>query len=172
ARFTVTRLGGSGSPRRFSAALTRSRDSCTAAPGRPTIVNEGRPPLTMTSTVTRTASTPTTVAEATVAYIGSQARRRGALRGPRGRSVPSGGGQRSPAVPAAGGRSAPPPAEAGHERPPQPAAGGRGGRRRLVSDACESAGTRLAGTRAWRRSRAAEARGSVASRPVNAMSRR
>src|SRR5690554_1439886 len=69
ARFTVTRLGESGRPRRLSAARTRSRDSCTAAPGSPTMVKLGSPPLTSTSTVTRTASTPTTVAEATVAYI-------------------------------------------------------------------------------------------------------
>src|SRR5690606_30109607 len=61
--------------------------SCTAAPGRPTIVKLGRPPLTSTSTVTRTASTPTTVAEATVAYIATRLGRamtaRASLLGPR-----------------------------------------------------------------------------------------
>ena len=43
ARFTVIRRSGNSKPELSSAARTRSRDSCTAASGRPTIVNAGRP---------------------------------------------------------------------------------------------------------------------------------
>src|SRR5690606_4875556 len=69
ARLTTMRLGGSGRPSCFNAARTRSRDSCTAAPGRPTSVKEGRPLVTKASTRTSMASTPTSVAEVARAYI-------------------------------------------------------------------------------------------------------
>ena len=65
------RLGASGRPSCLSAARTRSRDSWTAAPGRPTTVKFGKPPLTNASTRTRMAWTPRTVAAVTTAYMAS-----------------------------------------------------------------------------------------------------
>lgn len=63
------RLGGSDRPNSFRLARTLSRDSCTAAPGRPTIVKLGRPLLMNASTRTAMASTPMMVAEVNAANI-------------------------------------------------------------------------------------------------------
>ena len=52
ARFTVMRLTGNFAPQFFTAARTRSRDSLTAASGRPTMSKAGRPPERKHSTVT------------------------------------------------------------------------------------------------------------------------
>ena len=58
ARLTVIRSWGNLKAQFESAARTRSRDSRTAASGRPTMANAGRPPRTSTSTRTSRASTP------------------------------------------------------------------------------------------------------------------
>src|SRR5262245_21319010 len=58
ARFTVIFVGGNSNPELRIALLTRSRLSRTLASGRPTIVNEGNPNDTSTSTFTAHASTP------------------------------------------------------------------------------------------------------------------
>jgi hypothetical protein len=55
----VIRRSGNSKPEFSNAARTRSRDSCTAVSGRPTIVNAGRPEWMSASAVTGTASTPT-----------------------------------------------------------------------------------------------------------------
>ena len=52
ARLTVMRWSGNPMPLFFSAARTRSRDSLTAASGRPTTSNEGMPKDRFTSTAT------------------------------------------------------------------------------------------------------------------------
>ena len=52
ARFTVMRLTGNLAPQFFTAARTRSRDSLTAASGRPTMSKAGSPPERKHSTVT------------------------------------------------------------------------------------------------------------------------
>ncbi len=62
ARFTVTRRRGQGSPLESSAARTRSRDSRTAASGRPTMVKPGSPLETWTSTETGRPTAPVRVA--------------------------------------------------------------------------------------------------------------
>src|SRR6476661_853595 len=62
ARFTVMRCGGNWNPELRIALLTRSRLSRTLASGRPTIVKEGNPNDTSTSTCTAHASTPNTAA--------------------------------------------------------------------------------------------------------------
>ncbi|OPY06193.1 MAG: hypothetical protein A4E67_01596 [Syntrophaceae bacterium PtaB.Bin038] len=61
ARFTVTLFSGNRYPEFFMAALMRSRLSFTAASGRPTVENWGRPDERSTSTSTGNASMPTTV---------------------------------------------------------------------------------------------------------------
>src|SRR5439155_9593904 len=70
ARLTVIRLSGNSKPELTSAARTRSRDSCTAASGRPTIVKDGRPGWMSASTVTGSASTPTSANVTTRASTG------------------------------------------------------------------------------------------------------
>ena len=64
ARLTVTRRRGHGSPLERRAARTRSRDSRTAASGRPTMVKPGRPLETWTSTETDWPTAPVRVAAA------------------------------------------------------------------------------------------------------------
>ena len=61
---TVTLRMGHGNPLERSAARTRSRDSRTAASGRPTMVNPGSPLDTWTSTETRRPTAPVRVAAA------------------------------------------------------------------------------------------------------------
>jgi hypothetical protein len=63
ARLTVTRRNGHGKPLDNNAALTRSRDSRTAASGRPTMVKAGRPLDTWTSTETGRPTAPARVAD-------------------------------------------------------------------------------------------------------------
>ena len=58
ARLTVFRQGGICMPMLRAAVITRSRDSFTAAPGRPTRSKEGNPLLSPHSTVTRYPSIP------------------------------------------------------------------------------------------------------------------
>ena len=70
ARLTVTRFSGHLKPLEITAARTLSRDSRQDASGSPTTLNPGNPLLTWTSTVTGWPSTPTSVAEETVASIG------------------------------------------------------------------------------------------------------
>ena len=65
ARFTTTRSFGMEKPAARRAARTRSRASCTAASGIPTMQNAGMPLPTTTSTSTGTASTPRSVAPCT-----------------------------------------------------------------------------------------------------------
>ena len=67
ARFTVIRRGGQVKPVFRIAPRTRSRASDSAASGRPTIVSPGRPGATSTSTLTSRPSSPTRVADSTVA---------------------------------------------------------------------------------------------------------
>ncbi len=67
ARFTVVRVSGHGSPLDAIAARTRSRASRQAASGRPTMVTPGTPRPTCASTVTECPSTPSSVADGTVA---------------------------------------------------------------------------------------------------------
>ena len=62
ARLTVIRCGGNSNPELRIALRTRSRLSRTLGSGRPTIVNEGRPNVTSTSTWTGKASMPKTAA--------------------------------------------------------------------------------------------------------------
>ena len=62
ARLTVMRCPGNSNPELRMAVRTRSRLSRTLASGRPTIVKTGRPNDTSTSTMTASASTPTTAA--------------------------------------------------------------------------------------------------------------
>ena len=69
ARFTVTRRRGQLRPLDKRAARTRSRDSRTAASGRPTTVNPGRPFETWTSTNTMVPSTPERTAEGIAAIM-------------------------------------------------------------------------------------------------------
>ena len=59
ARLTVIRRIGNSHPEFLMAARTRSRASCTAASGRPTIVKAGSPGEISTSTSTITPSRPT-----------------------------------------------------------------------------------------------------------------
>lgn len=61
ARLTMTFLVGNLYPLLEIATRTRSRASCTAASGRPTTENPGRPALTSTSTSTGEASMPSNV---------------------------------------------------------------------------------------------------------------
>ena len=67
AKLTVTRRSGQGRPDERTAARTRSRDSRTAASGRPTMVKPGNPLETWTSTETGRPTAPLSVAEATEA---------------------------------------------------------------------------------------------------------
>ena len=60
ARETVMRRCGNSKPELRMAALTRSRASCTAVSGKPTIVKAGRPGAMSTSTSTMEPSNPTT----------------------------------------------------------------------------------------------------------------
>ena len=69
ARFTVTRDIGQGRPLESTAARTRSRASRTAASGRPTMVNPGRPFVTWTSTETAQPMAPLSVAEVIAANM-------------------------------------------------------------------------------------------------------
>src|SRR5688572_30398694 len=62
ARLTVIFVGGNSKPELRIALLTRSRLSRTLVSGRPTIVNDGRPNDTSTSTLTAQASTPNSAA--------------------------------------------------------------------------------------------------------------
>src|ERR1700761_1299561 len=62
ARLTVTRRMGHGRPLESRAARTRSRDSRTAASGRPTMVKPGSPLETWTSTETGRPTAPVRVA--------------------------------------------------------------------------------------------------------------
>ena len=75
ARLTVIRCSGNSKPELTIAARTRSRDSRTAASGRPTIVKEGSPRRMSTSTSTGTASTPSRAKVRAVASTGADARR-------------------------------------------------------------------------------------------------
>ena len=61
ARFAVIRRSGKSKPQLINAARTRSRASRTAASGRPTIWNTGRPRWTSTSTRTGRAEIPSRV---------------------------------------------------------------------------------------------------------------
>ena len=70
ARLTVTRFWGHLNPLEIIAARTRSRDSLQEASGKPTTRKPGSPLLTWTSTATGWPSTPTSVAEDTVANTG------------------------------------------------------------------------------------------------------
>ena len=63
ARLTVMRSGGNGNPALRIAVRTRSRLSRTAESGSPTVVNDGNPGDTSTSTRMSAASTPTRAAE-------------------------------------------------------------------------------------------------------------
>ena len=67
ARLTVIRRGGWWNPALRRAPRTRSRASDSAASGRPTIVNPGRPGATSTSTRTTRPVIPLRVAESSVA---------------------------------------------------------------------------------------------------------
>ncbi len=67
ARFTTVLRSGHGRPLERMAARTRSRDSRTAASGRPTMVKPGRPLDTWTSTETALAVAPVRTAEWTAA---------------------------------------------------------------------------------------------------------
>ncbi len=90
ARLTVTRRRGHGRPLETRAARTRSRDSRTAASGRPTTVNPGRPLATWTSTRTVRPSTPRRTAEGMLAITGGSRRVHGLGRAGVGqRPVPS-----------------------------------------------------------------------------------
>jgi len=80
ARLTVTRRRGHDRPLERRAARTRSRDSRTAASGRPTTVNPGSPSDTCTSTATGRPTQPTTVAEAMTAILATTASPRGRRR--------------------------------------------------------------------------------------------
>ena len=76
ARLTTIRCSGNSKPQLTSAARTRSRASLTAASGRPTIVNPGRPRWTSTSTRTGRAEMPSRVkvlaVASTTTTLGSQ----------------------------------------------------------------------------------------------------
>ncbi len=69
ARLTVVLRWGQGRPLDSNAARTRSRDSRTAASGRPTMVNPGSPFDTCTSTDTGRPSTPNTTADGMAAIM-------------------------------------------------------------------------------------------------------
>ena len=69
ARLIVMRSTGNSSPAFRIAARTRSRLSRTVESGRPTVVKDGRPGATSTSTKTSAASMPKTVAERTRASM-------------------------------------------------------------------------------------------------------
>src|SRR5262245_14451754 len=69
ARLMVMRSRGNSKPAFLMAARTRSRLSRTAESGRPTVVNEGRPFVTSTSTETVVTSTPWSAAERTFASM-------------------------------------------------------------------------------------------------------
>src|SRR5713226_9628906 len=77
ARLTVTRRSGHDRPLDNNAARTLSRDSRTAASGRPTTVNPGSPLETWTSTETLTPSTPIRTAEGMAAIIALRSERSG-----------------------------------------------------------------------------------------------
>ena len=98
ARFTVIRRGGWWYPALRSAPRTRSRASESAASGRPTIVNPGRPGATSTSTRTTRPAIPLSVAESSVASTGGTlaAATHPRLIGPRERR-PAGSGRARPA---------------------------------------------------------------------------
>ena len=66
ARLTVTRFCGHLNPLEMTAARTRSRDSRQDASGSPTMVKDGRPVDTCTSTDIGCPCTPTRVAEWTI----------------------------------------------------------------------------------------------------------
>ncbi len=66
----MVRVSGQVNPLVSSAARTRSRASRHDVSGRPTTVKHGRPRATWTSTVTGMPSTPTRVADGTVASMG------------------------------------------------------------------------------------------------------
>ena len=70
ARLTVMRSSGNSKPELLIAARTRSRLSRTVESGRPTVVNEGNPDVTSTSTKTVAASIPCSDAERTLASMG------------------------------------------------------------------------------------------------------
>ena len=72
ARFTVIRRGGKARPLLRIAPRTRSRASCRAASGSPTIVKPGRPGATSTSTRITRPSIPWSVAAWTVASTRSR----------------------------------------------------------------------------------------------------
>ena len=73
-RCTVIRLDGTSNPEVESAAVTRSRASFTAFDARPTMVQDGSPGTTSTSTVTSIASMPMTEADRMEASMGAQLR--------------------------------------------------------------------------------------------------
>ena len=70
ARFAVIRRCGNSKPLLTIAARTRSRDSRTAASGRPTSANDGSPRRTSASTRTSRASTPSRLKVRAIASIG------------------------------------------------------------------------------------------------------
>src|SRR3954463_8157897 len=70
ARFAVIRCCGYRKPEFVSAERTRSLDSRTAASGRPTMVNEGRPEPMSTSTCTGSAFTPIRAKVRAIANMG------------------------------------------------------------------------------------------------------
>ena len=76
ARLTVIRRGGNARPLLRIAPRTRSRASWSAASGRPTMVNPGRPGATSTSTRMTRPSMPWSVAARTVASTPGPYRRR------------------------------------------------------------------------------------------------
>ena len=75
AKLTVTRRIGQDKPLDKTAALTRSLASRTAASGRPTIVNPGKPLDTWTSTETEHPTAPLSIAEFTAANMPKNGRR-------------------------------------------------------------------------------------------------
>ena len=77
ARLTVIRRDGSSKPELRSAERTRSRASCTWLPASPTMVSDGRPKATSTSTRTGSPSTPSSEALSVWASMGTPLGRRG-----------------------------------------------------------------------------------------------